>query len=243
MTFKDLKVKVYADGAVIADMKKAYESGYVKGFTTNPSLMKAAGIKDYFGFAKEAMDALPGMPISFEVFSDDTATMEVEAEKLYNFGKENGFSDRLYIKVPILTTKGESTAPLIEKLSKKGYNLNITAILTVDQARETVNAFAPNTNNLVSVFAGRIADTGRDAMPIMHACRELCNEKPGTELLWASNRQVFDVIQADQSGCDIITCTPAIISKLGSLDKDLYEVSLDTVKAFAKDIEALGISL
>lgn len=237
MTFEELKVKVYADGAVIADMKKAYESGYVKGFTTNPSLMKAAGITDYLGFAKEAIDALPGMPISFEVFSDDFENMEAEAEKIVKFGPT------VYIKIPILTTKGESTAPLIEKLSKKGYSLNITAILTTDQCREAVNALAPNTKNVISVFAGRIADTGRDAMPIMHACRKLCNEKPGTELLWASNRQVYDVIQADESGCDIITCTPAIISKLGSLGKDLYDVSLDTVKAFAKDIEALGISL
>lgn len=235
--FNDLKVKVYADGAVISDMKKAYESGYVKGFTTNPSLMKAAGITDYLGFAKEAIEALPGMPISFEVFSDDFESMEAEAEKIVKFGSD------VYIKIPIITTKGESTAPLIEKLSKKGYNLNITAILTVDQAREAVNAFAPNTKNVVSVFAGRIADTGCDAMPIMNACRELCNEKPGTELLWASNRQVYDVIQADQAGCDIITCTPAVISKLGSLGKDLYEVSLDTVKTFAKDIEALGIKL
>jgi len=237
MTFQDLNVKVYADGAVIGEMKKAFESGYVKGFTTNPSLMKAAGITDYLGFAREALAALPDMPISFEVFSEDPQVMEQEAETIASLGKN------VYIKIPILTTDGKSTTPLISKLSAKGYNLNITAILTVEQCREAVDALAPDTNNVISVFAGRIADTGRDAMPILRECRKICDEKPGCELLWASNRQMYDLIQADQAGCDIITCTPAIISKLGNLGKDLYEVSLDTVKAFATDIEALGISI
>lgn len=237
MTFNDLKVKVYADGAVIADMKVAYASGYVKGFTTNPSLMKAAGITDYLGFAREALAALPGMPISFEVFSEDPVIMAQEAEKIAALGKD------VYIKIPILTTDGQSTAPLIRDLSAKGYNLNITAILTVEQCREAVDAVVPGTHNVISVFAGRIADTGRDATPILRECRQICDEKPGNELLWASNRQIFDVIQADQAGCDIITCTPAVISKLGSLGRDLQQVSLDTVKAFAVDIEALGIHI
>lgn len=237
MKKEDLKVKIYADGAKIDDMVAAYKSGSVTGFTTNPSLMKKANITNYEAFAKEAVQALAGLPISFEVFADDMETMEKEAEKLHTFG------DNVYIKIPIINTKGESMAPLIKKLSQKGYSLNITAILTIDQVRDTVDALAPNTKNIVSVFAGRVADTGVDPEPLMIESLKICNEKPGTELLWASSRELYNVIQADKLGVHIITCTPEIISKLPMIGKDLFEVSLDTVVTFNKDISQLGYTI
>ncbi|MCL1995824.1 MAG: transaldolase [Defluviitaleaceae bacterium] len=233
----NLDVKIYADGAKISDMVSAYESGLVQGFTTNPSLMKQAGITDYMAFAKEALAKLPGLPISFEVFADDFEAMEQEAEKIAALGKD------VYIKIPIINTKGESTAHLIKKLSAKGYNLNITAILTIPQVQETVDAFAPNTKNVVSVFAGRIADTGVDPIPTMKQAKEICVTKPGTELLWASCREVLNIIQANEVGAEIITCPPGVISKLGGLGQDLFQVSLDTVKTFSKDIKALGFTI
>ena len=237
MNVKGLNVKIYADGANISDMIQAYESGIVKGFTTNPSLMKEAGVKDYISFAKEALQKLKKLPISFEVFADDLKTMEEEAEILSSLGEQ------VYIKIPILTTGGVSTAPLIKTLSQKGYNLNITAILTIPQVKEAVESFANGTNNIVSVFAGRIADAGVDPVSTMKEAKEICNTKQGTQLLWASTREVLNVIQADDVGADIITCPHTVINKLGGLGKDLYQVSLDTVKTFAKDIKALGITI
>ncbi|MCL1924064.1 MAG: transaldolase [Defluviitaleaceae bacterium] len=236
MNVKDLKVKIYADGANIEDMLKAEAGGFVTGFTTNPSLMKQAGVKNYNEFAKEALTKLK-YPISFEVFADDLETMEKEAEII------NSFGENVYIKIPIINTKGESTKELIKKLSAKGYKLNITAILTIDQVKDTVEAFAEGTSNLVSVFAGRIADAGFDPLPIMKEARKICDTKQGTELLWASTRELYNVIQADEIGADIITAPPAVISKLGGMGKDLFEISLDTVKTFAKDIEASGLSI
>ena len=236
MNPKDLKVKIYSDGANIEDMLKVEQGGFVTGFTTNPSLMKAAGVKDYNEFAKEALSKLK-YPISFEVFADDLETMESEAEII------NSFGNNVYIKIPIINTKGESTKELIKKLSEKGYKLNITAILTIDQVKETVEAFSEGTSNLVSVFAGRIADAGYDPLPIMKEARKICDTKKGTELLWASTREVYNIVQADEIGADIITVPPSIISKLSGMGKDLFEVSLDTVKTFAKDISASGLSI
>ena len=236
MNAKDLKVKIYADGANIEDMLKAEAGGFVTGFTTNPSLMKQAGVTDYNEFAKEALSKLK-YSISFEVFADDLETMEKEAEIINNFG------ENVYIKIPIINTKGESTTPLIKKLSEKGYKLNITAILTIDQVKETVEAFAEGTSNLVSVFAGRIADAGFDPIPIMKEARKICDTKSGSKLLWASTRELYNIVQADELGVDIITVPPTIISKLSGMGKDLFEISLDTVKTFAKDIAASGLSI
>ncbi|RYM05759.1 transaldolase [Sporolactobacillus sp. THM7-7] len=233
-----LNVKIYADGAVLDDMLDAYHAGFVSGFTTNPSLMKKAGITDYVGFAKEVLEKIPDLPISFEVFADDFDTMEKEARKIHSLGKN------VYVKIPIQNTKGESAIPLISKLSEDGINLNVTAILTVPQVEQTVHAFAPGTDNIVSVFAGRIADTGRDPLPYMQRSVALCDTRPEANLLWASSREVINVFQAEQLGVDIITCTPAIISKLkGNIGKPLDTVSLDTVKGFNKDIKALGFSI
>ncbi|GAK12171.1 transaldolase [Geomicrobium sp. JCM 19039] len=234
---ENLNVKIYADGAVLSDMLSAYESGQIKGFTTNPSLMKKAGIKNYEQFAKEVLAKITDYSISFEVFSDDFDIMEKEADRI------NSWGDNVYIKIPITNSLGESSIPLIKKLSKAGMKLNITAILTLDQVRATVDALAPGTENIVSVFAGRIADTGVDPMPVMKESAKICAEKPGTELLWASSRELLNIFQAEECGAHIITCSPDIINKLGNVGKDLEQFSLDTVKAFNKDIQALGYSV
>ncbi|MFD2696361.1 transaldolase, partial [Sporolactobacillus shoreicorticis] len=209
----------------------------VSGFTTNPSLMKKAGVKDYVGFAKEVVEKIPDLPLSFEVFADDFETMEKEAEKIHSFGKN------VFIKIPITNTKGESSIPLIKKLEDKGYSLNITALLTIKQVEETVAALNPDVENIVSVFAGRIADTGRDPIPYMKQAVAICTSKKGANLLWASSRELFNVYEADRLGVDIITCTPEIITKLKKVGKTLEQVSLDTVKAFNKDIQSLGYTI
>ena len=237
MKFEDLKVTVYADGADIEAMKEEYKKGYVKGFTTNPTLMKKAGVKDYVSFAKEAIKEIPDLPLSLEVFADDFDTMEKEADVIAALG------DNVYVKIPITNSKGESSIPLIKKLSKKGIKINATAILTLDQVRSVVDAFEPGTKNIVSVFAGRILDTGVDAMPIMKEVTEICKSKPGTLSLWASCRELYNIIQADQCGTDIITVTNNILAKLPNLGKDLTQLSLETVQMFVNDGKSLGFSI
>ncbi|WP_332238612.1 transaldolase [Sporolactobacillus sp. KGMB 08714] len=233
----DLKVKIYADGAVLDDMISAYKSGIVVGFTTNPSLMKKAGIQDYNQFAKTVLKAIPDLPISFEVFADDFETMEKEAKKISSFGKN------VFVKIPITNSRGESSIPLIKKLSAEGLSLNVTAIFTVDQVRKTVDALTEGTAAIVSVFAGRIADSGRDPLPYMREDAAICHEKKGAELLWASSRELYNVYEADEVGVDIITCTPAIIEKLQKAGRSLEELSLNTVRTFNQDIKSLGYSI
>lgn len=237
MKFDELKIAIYADGADIEDMKEEYAKGYVKGFTTNPTLMKKAGVKDYVTFAKEAVREIPDLPLSLEVFADDFDTMEKEAEIISSLG------DNVYVKIPVTNTRGESSVPLIRRLSAKGMRLNVTAVFTLRQVREIVDAFAPGTNNVVSVFAGRIFDAGEDAMEIMRKTAEMCREKPGTQSLWASCREVYNIIQADQSGVDIVTVTNDILKKLPGLGKDLEEFSLETVQMFVRDGQSLGFSI
>ncbi len=237
MKFEDLKVTVYADGADIEGMKEEYRKGYVKGFTTNPTLMKKAGVKDYVSFAKEAIKEIPDLPLSLEVFADDFDTMEKEADVIAALG------DNVYVKIPITNSKGESSIPLIKKLSAKGIKINATAILTLDQVRAVVDAFEPGTQNIVSVFAGRILDTGVDAVPIMKEVTEICKKKPGTLSLWASCRELYNIIQADQCGTDIITVTNNILAKLPNLGKDLTQLSLETVQMFVNDGKSLGFSI
>ncbi|MEX0416938.1 transaldolase [Bacillus sp. C30] len=232
-----LNIKIYADGAVIEDMIKAYQSGIIKGFTTNPSLMKQAGVKNYEEFSREVLKQIPDRPISFEVFSDDLNVMEEEAKRIASWG------ENVYIKIPITNSKGGSTIPLIRKLSALGLSLNITAIFTLKQVRETVESFIEGTNNVVSVFAGRIADSGVDPVSIMKEAAAICHEKAGTELLWASSRELYNIFQAEECQCDIITCTPAILNKLSTVGKNLDLLSLETVQMFNKDIQALGYTI
>lgn len=234
---KDLKIKLFMDGAEIAAMKKLYAEGVAKGFTTNPTLMRKAGIADYAAFAKEAIKAIPDLPISFEVFSDDLGAMEREARVIWSWGGDT------YVKIPVTNTKGESTAPLVKKLAADGIALNVTAILTVDQVRTVAQALDPKVRSIVSVFAGRVADTGVDPVPMMSDCVKILKPNPKAELLWASPRELLNVFQADDCGCHIITATPDVLAKLALVGKDLTVYSLETVKMFYTDAQAAGFKL
>ncbi|HSP33290.1 MAG TPA: transaldolase [Thermoanaerobaculia bacterium] len=233
----DLRIALYADGADVRDMVAARESGIVKGFTTNPTLMRKCGVNDYESFAREALEAVSGMPISFEVFADDFAEMERQARMICTWG------DSVYVKIPITNTKGESAIPLIKRLSEGGVKLNITAILTVEQVRDVVKALDHRVPAIVSVFAGRIADTGRDPVPLMRHCADIVKSKPNAQLLWASPRELLNIFQADACGCHIITVTSDILKKLAMVGKSLDELSLDTVKMFYNDASAAGYKL
>ncbi|BFL67499.1 MULTISPECIES: transaldolase [Staphylococcus] len=233
-----LNVEVFADGADIEEMKAAYNNKYVDGFTTNPSLMAKAGVTDYKAFAEEVVKAIPDASISFEVFADDLETMEKEAEILKQYG------DNVFVKIPIVTTTGESTLPLIKKLSADNVRLNVTAVYTIEQVRDITNAVTEGVPTYVSVFAGRIADTGVDPLPLMKESVEVTHSKKGVKLLWASCREVINVIQADEIGADIITCPADVVKKVNSnLDRNIEELSIDTVKGFAKDIQSSGLSI
>ena len=237
MNKADLKVKLFSDGADVADMLRVYKEGLVRGFTTNPTLMKKAGICDYQAFALEALSHITDCPISFEVFSDDFASMEREARIIHAWGPN------VNIKIPVMNTQGQSSAPLIRKLSAEGMQLNVTAILTLQQVSEVVDALAPDVPAIVSVFAGRIADTGRDPIPVMQQARDIIRQKPLAELLWASTRELLNIFQADACGCDIITVTPDILKKLAMYNKDLHQLSLETVRMFYQDAQAAGFKL
>lgn len=237
MELQDLKVDIYADGADLDGMVEMYRKGFVKGFTTNPTLMKKAGIKSYTEFVKKTVKEIPDLPISFEVFADDFETMGKEARKLSAYG------DNVYVKIPITNSKGESSTEIIEELSTEGIRLNVTAVFTVEQAERVVEAFARDTENIVSVFAGRIADTGTDAEFIMRKVAQICKLKQKTRCLWASCREVFNIVQADRCGADIVTVTNDILRKMVLLGKDLEEFSLETVKMFESDSRDLGFKI
>lgn len=234
---KDLKIKIFADGADIKTMIEQYKGGIVKGFTTNPTLMRKNGISDYEPFAKEALKNIPDRPISFEVFSDDFNEMEQQARKIASWGKN------VNVKIPISNTKGISSIPLIKKLSGDGLSLNITAILTVDQVKAVKEVLNPNIYNIVSVFAGRIADTGRDPMPYMTESAKILKPLTKCDLLWASSRELLNIFQAEEAGCQIITVTNDILKKFSMVGKDLAELSLDTVKMFYDDACHAGFKI
>jgi transaldolase len=234
---KALSIKVFSDGAVLETMLNDLNSGLVTGFTTNPSLMKKAGITSYIGFAKDVLKEITDYPVSFEVFADDLEGMEQEARRIAALG------DNVYVKIPVTNSKGESTAPLIDRLTAEGIKVNVTAIFTIDQVRQVVDALKSGTPAVVSVFAGRIADTGVDPMPIMQEALAICRQKEGVELLWASPRETFNIYQADSLGVDIITCTSDLIKKLELKDKDLTEYSLETVQMFLRDSSSLGFTI
>ena len=233
-----LNVKVFADGADIEEMKSAYKNQLVDGFTTNPSLMAKAGVTDYKAFAEEVVSEIPDASISFEVFADDLPTMEKEAEILKQYG------DNVFVKIPIVTTTGESTLPLIKRLSSKQVRLNVTAVYTIEQVKAITDAVTEGVPTYVSVFAGRIADTGIDPLPLMKESVKVTHSKEGVQLLWASCREVYNVIQADEIGADIITCPADVVKKVNNnLGRDIGELSVDTVKGFAKDIQRSGLSI
>jgi transaldolase len=237
MPMPNLRIHLYSDGADVRDMVAARSAGLVKGFTTNPTLMRKSGISDYESFAKDALKAVSGMPISFEVFADEFDEMERQAKLIATWG------EGVFVKIPVTNTRGESAVPLIRRLSKAGVKLNVTAILTLQQVRDVVDALDSDVPAIVSVFAGRIADTGRDPVPLMREARAIVDAKPKAQLLWASPRELLNIIQADECGCHIITVTPDILKKLAMVGKSLDELSLDTVKMFYKDAAAAGFKL
>lgn len=232
-----LTIDLYQDGADIEDMKKAYASGQVQGFTTNPTLMRKAGITDYADFARSVIAAIPDLPISFEVFSDDFPSMEREARTIASWGGNT------YIKVPITNTRGESALPLIRTLSAEGFSLNVTALTTLGQVEGVARVIDQQARTIVSVFAGRIADTGRDPVPVMREAAAILRPHDNARLLWASPREVLNVIQAQEANCHIITATKDILAKLPLFGKDLEEYSLETVQMFYRDACAAGYRL
>ncbi|HWQ67135.1 MAG TPA: transaldolase [Methanospirillum sp.] len=235
--FLHYSIKLYADGADLNGMIEEYKAGIVRGFTTNPTLMKKAGVGSYEDFARSALKAIPDLPISFEVFSDDFRTMEEEARKIGAWG------ENVYVKIPITNTKGESTGPVIQKLSHEGLKLNVTAILTVEQVKLVSQALSPSTPSIVSIFAGRIADTGVDPIPIMRESVTILQSIPKAELLWASTREILNLVQAESCGCHIITIPNDILKKASLLGKDLDELSLETVQMFFKDAKNAGYAI
>lgn len=229
-----LKVKLFADGADIAGMKEMYQNPMIKGFTTNPTLMRKAGVQDYKEFARQVLKAIPDRPISFEVFADEFDEMERQAIEIASWGKT------VSVKIPVTNTKKQFAGPLIERLSNAGVALNVTAITTLDQVRNVTERLALNTPAIISVFAGRIADTGRDPLPLMAESVRIMRSKPKAELIWASPRELLNIFQADSIGCHIITATNDILKKLSLVGKDLEGYSLETVQMFYKDAQAAG---
>lgn len=232
-----LQVKIFSDGAVIETMLKDLNSGLVTGFTTNPSLMKKAGITNYLQFAREVLSKISEYPVSFEVFADELDEMYKEAKVLAQLG------ENVYVKIPVMNSKGEATYEVIERLAKEQVKLNVTAIFTAEQVQEVVNVLSVTTPAIVSVFAGRIADTGVDPIPIMKESLNICRQKANVELLWASPRETYNIYQANELGVDIITCTSDLIQKLALNGKDLTEYSLETVQTFLRDSQSLGFSI
>ena len=230
----ELKIKIFADGANISEMIKVYREGLVKGFTTNPTLMKKDGVTDYIAFAKDVLNEIKDLPISFEVFSDEFDDMERQAKLIGSWG------ENVYIKIPVSNTKREPSYDLIRKLSNEGFKLNITAVLTTEQVGKVAEALNENTPAIVSVFAGRIADTGVDPQPIMRESLEILRNKPKAELLWASSREVLNIFQAEDCGSHIITVTNDLFKKFKMTGMDLSDLSLDTVKMFYNDAASAG---
>jgi len=234
---EDLTVKIFADGAEKGGMLEMYAKPYIKGFTTNPTLMHKAGLTDYRAFAHDVVAAIPDRPISFEVFSDEFEEMERQAREIATWG------ENVYVKIPVTNTRREPAYDLVRRLADEGVKLNVTAIMTIDQVRNVVDAVKDGAPSCVSVFAGRIADTGRDPVPIMSECVEILKAAPRAELIWASPRELLNIIQADAIGCHIITVTNDILKKLPLIGKDLADYSLDTVKMFFDDGRKAGFTL
>jgi transaldolase len=234
---KRLKVKLFADGADLAGMKEMAANPLIKGFTTNPTLMRKAGISDYKAFARDVLQVIPDRPVSFEVFADEFDEMEAQALEIASWGQN------VNVKVPVTNTRRQFTGPLIERLSRAGVTLNVTAVLTLDQVERITERLAANTPAIISVFAGRIADTGRDPMPIVQKAVQIMQARPRAELIWASPRELLNVFQADAVGCHIITATNDILKKLALVGRDLDAYSLETVEMFYKDAKAAGYAI
>jgi transaldolase len=233
----DLRVKIFADGADLDSIRQLAADDRIKGFTTNPTLMRAAGVKDYKAFALDVLQVIGGRPVSFEVFADDFSTMILQACEIASWGPN------VYVKVPVTDTHGQFAGPVIASLSAAGVQLNVTAVMTLDQVQQVSDALSPDVPAVVSVFAGRIADTGVDPVPHMQRALDLMARRPRAELLWASPRELLNIFQADAIGCHIITVTPDVLRKLSLVGKDLEIYSRETVLMFYKDAAAAGYSI
>jgi transaldolase len=232
------RIKIFADGASLPALLELSQNPQISGFTTNPTLMRKAGVKDYRAFAREVLTHIAKKPISFEVFADDFAEMNRQARAIAAWG------DNVYVKIPITNTKAESSIALVRELTAAGVKLNVTALCTLGQVHETAQALKGGAPSVISVFAGRVADTGRDPVPLMRAALEICAAAdPRIELLWASPRELLNLVQAAEVGCHIITVTPDLLKKLELVGKDLGEFSLDTVKMFHRDAADAGYEL
>jgi len=236
-SISNFKIKLFADGADLAGIKEMYQNPFIKGFTTNPTLMRKAGIQDYKLFALEVIQAIPDRPISFEVFADEFDEMEKQALEIASWGKN------VSVKIPVTNTRKEFAGPLIERLSHAGVALNITALTTLEQVKSVTKQLSPKVPAIISVFAGRIADTGRDPVPLMAEAVKVMSDKPQSELIWASPRELLNIFQAESVGCHIITATNDILKKLTLVDKDLDQYSLETVQMFYKDAQAAGYKI
>jgi len=234
---EDLKVKIFADGADRAGMLEMYSKSYIKGLTTNPTLMKKAGINDYRAFCKDILSEIKDKPLSFEVFSDDFGEMERQAVEIASWGRN------VYVKIPVTNTKKESCFALVKRLGEQKVKLNVTALMTMTQVRDVVAVLNPCVPSYVSVFGGRVADTGLDPVPLMAAAVAMLKAAPAAELVWASPRELLNIFQADAVGCQIITVTNDILKKLSLIGYDLETYSLDTVKMFYNDAVSAGFSL
>lgn len=228
-------VEIFADGAEISEMSALARNPLIRGFTTNPTLMLKSGVGDYERFAGAVLSRVNGLPVSFEVVADDPEEMEAQAHKIASWGSN------VVVKIPVTTTTGESTCDVVGRLARKGIAVNVTALMTVDQVREVRDAFGVDARGIVSVFAGRIADTGRDPLPIMEDGLALLRTRPRVQLLWASPREILNVVQADAIGCDIITVTYDLLGKIATLGRDLAEYSLETVRMFYRDANQAGL--
>jgi transaldolase len=234
---QDLKIKIFADGADLKGILEMHKNPLISGFTTNPTLMRKAGVSDYEFFARNLLETITDRPISFEVFADDFPTMISQARAIASWGRN------VNVKVPVTNTKGEFTGPVLRALAVDGIELNVTAIMTADQVRAVSAALEPTVPAIVSVFAGRIADTGIDPVPHMRECKRILASHPKAELLWASPRELLNIFQADEIGCHIITCTNDMLAKLSLVGKDLVEYSRETVQMFYRDATASAFSI
>ena len=233
----DLKIKIFGDGADIESIRTLYAQTNIQGFTTNPTLMRQAGIQDYKAFALEVLKVVPDRPVSFEVFADDIASMEAQALEIASWGRN------VNVKIPITNTKSESTNELVRSLSAKGIICNITAIFTLEQLKGVVDVLNLDTPAILSIFAGRIADTGFDPVPLMREAVNIAKSKPKSEVLWASPRELLNIFQADEVGCHIISVTHDVLKKLPGVGKDLTVFSLETVAMFYRDAQAAGYTI
>ena len=232
-----LSIAIFADGADIDGIRARCQDAWVKGFTTNPTLMRKAGVRDYEAFCREALDVVGDLPLSLEVFADDLDEMERQARKVASWGTH------VYVKIPVTNTRGETTAKLVQHLSENGIRLNVTALMTPAQVAEVAHAVAAGCESIISVFAGRVADTGRDPAPLMQACLGEMAVAPRARLLWASPREVLNLVQAEEVGCHIITMTDDLLAKISGIGKDLERFSLETVEMFRRDALAANFEL